>query len=278
MGAALAYFSIFSIAPILVVIIAIASVFVGEDAASGQLETWLSEYLGGSTAKFISSVVHNAHLSDNTYWTMILGVVGLLMAATGVFSSLKASLHHIWDIESRPDNSILHYLRTRAISLGLVMGLGLLLFVTITASTIMTGFVDQLANSFPKVGPSILVLSSWLLSTVVTIFIFAMLFRFLPDASISWKDIWAGALFTGLLFSLGRWIISLYIGEHHFSTTYGAAGALVTLLVWAYYNAQIFMLGAAFSEVWATTHGRTIRPSSAAVNIEKTVVSSNTAD
>lgn len=272
LGAALSYYTTFSFAPILVIVIAVASTFLGEDAVSGSLSRQLSGLLGSSAAETLSGIVGNAYASEGTRLATILSTGTLIFTATGAFSNLKNSLNRVWCIEARPANGILAFFFTRVLSFSFVVGLGFLLMVTLVISTVIIGFVDQIVNYIPAIGPTVIRLTSWTLTMAFTSFIFAMLFRFLPDAEISWKDVWAGAIFTALMFSIGRWFIGLYIGNSNFSSTYGAAGALVTLLVWTYYNSQILFLGAEFSYVWAQFHDRKVVPKSNAVIVKKKII------
>ena len=271
LGAALAYYTVFSFAPLLVVAIAIASYFMGEDAVTGRLYGELDGLLGPEAAKTLQEIVSNAYSTGDSVWATVLGIATLLFTASTVFATLKMSLNRIWQIEARPTNNIVGFLVTRLLSFSFVVGLGFLLMITLVVNALIIGFMDQITEQFPSLGGVVLGLTSWVLATAVTAVIFALLFRFLPDAKARWKDIWAGAIFTALLFGLGRYLIGLYIGNSNFSSTYGAAGALVTLLVWTFYNSLILFLGAEFTYVWAKRRGFPVRPDHNAVRIIKEV-------
>ena len=271
LGAALAYYTVFSFAPLLVVAISVASYFVGEEAVTGRLYGELEGLLGPDAASTLQEIVGNAYATGDSFWASVLSVAILIFTATTVFATLKTSLNRIWEIEARPANNIIGFLLTRLLSFSFVLGLGFLLMITLVVNTLIIGFMDKLATLVPTLGPVFLAVTSWVLSTAVTAVIFALLFRYLPDAKARWKDIWAGAIFTALLFGLGRWLIGLYIGNSNFSSTYGAAGALVTLLVWTYYNSQILFLGAEFTSTWAKRRGFPIRPDKHAVRVVKEV-------
>ena len=271
MGAALAYYTVFSFAPLLVVAIATASFFVGEEAVSGRLYSELDGLLGPDAAASLQEIVGNAYQTGDSVWATIIGVATLIFTATTVFVTLKNSLNRIWEIEPRPNNSILAFFLNRLLSFSFIIGLGFLLIVTLVVNTVIIGFMDKLASMVPGLGPVVLALVSWVVSTAVTAVIFALLLRFLPDAKARWKDIWAGAIFTALLFGLGRFLIGFYIGNSDFSSTFGAAGALITLLVWTYYNSQILFLGAEFTYVWAERRGFPIRPDKNAVRVVREV-------
>ena len=271
LGAALAYYTVFSFAPLLVVAISIASAFMGQDAVTGRLYTELDGLLGSEAAKTVQEIVSNAYLDGDSVWATVIGIATLLFTASTVFATLKLSLNSIWEIEARPTNNVIGFILTRLLSFSFVVGLGFLLMVTLVVNAFIIGFMDQIAGLLPALGPIFLAFTSWVIATAVTAVIFALLFKYLPDAKVRWRDIWAGAIFTALLFGLGRWLIGLYIGNSNFGSTYGAAGALVTLLVWTYYNSLILFLGAEFTFVWAERRGFPIRPNKHAVRVIREV-------
>ncbi len=271
LGAALAYYTVFSFAPLLVVAIAVASYFVGEEAVTGRLYGELDGLLGPEAANTLQDIVSNAYSTGDSLWATVLSVATLVFTATTVFATLKTSLNRIWGLEARPANNIIGFLFVRLLSFSFVIGLGFMLMITLVVNALIIGFMDKLASYVPSLGAVVLGITSWVISTAVTAVIFALLFRFLPDAKARWKDIWAGAIFTALLFGLGRWLIGLYIGNSDFGNTYGAAGALVTLMIWTYYNSQILFLGAEFTYVWAERRGFPIRPDKHAVRVVKQV-------
>jgi len=272
LGAALSYYTVFSFAPMLVVATTIAGYFFGQDAISGRLDNELAGLLGKDAADTLSTIISNAYVSDDGWWGTAIGVGMLIFAATGVFSNLKLSLNKIWNIQEQPSNGILAFVFTRLLSFGFVVGLGFLLMITLVVNALVIGFMDQLAQYVPSLGSVMLAVTSWLVTTGVTMLIFVALFRYLPDARARWKDLWAGALFTAILFGVGRFLIGFYIGNSDFSSAYGAAGALITLLVWTYWNSQILFLGAEFTQVWAQWRGNPIVPTENAVKIRREVV------
>lgn len=267
LGAALAYYTVFSFAPLLVVATSVASYFIGAEAANGRLYRELESLLGPEAASTLEEIVKNAYLSGDSTWAAVIGVGTLVFAATGVFNNLQLSLNKIWQIKSKPSNGVLSFIMTRLLSFSFVVGLGFLLMITLVINALIIGFMDQVADLLPGTEPFILAGTSWLLTTFITALIFALLFRFLPDARARWRDIWAGAIFTALLFGLGRFLIGYYIGNSDFSSTYGAAAALITLLVWTYFNSQILFLGAEFTATWARWRGNPIVPTKNAVKI-----------
>lgn len=276
LGAALAYYTVFSFAPIIVVATSIAGYFFGRDAISGQLDNELSGLLGQEAAETLQEIVSNAYISGDSLWGTLIGVGTLIFAATGVFTNLKTSMNKIWEIRPTPTNGIMAFIKTKVLSFSFVVGLGFLLMITLVLNAVVIGFMDKLAEYVPALGATMLAVTTWLLSTAVTTVIFVLLFRYLPDARARWKDLWAGALFTAILFGLGRVAIGFYIGNSDFSSTYGAAGALITLLIWTYYNSQILFLGAEFTQTWARWRGNPILPTQHAVKIRRQEVKLDT--
>ncbi|PHI19087.1 ribonuclease BN [Lewinellaceae bacterium SD302] len=272
LGASLAYYTVFSFGPMLVVIISAASIFMGREAVTGQLYNQLNGLLGADAAETLQGIVESAYRTGDSIWATLLGIGTLLFAATTVFNSLKTSLNRIWEIENRPESTIKSFLLNRVLSFGMVLVLGFMLLVTLVVNAIVGGFVEQIAEAITLLGPAVLRAFTLGLDLIITAIIFACLFRFLPDARARWRDIWVGAFFTSFLFMIGKFLIGLYIGNSDFSTTYGAAGALITLLVWTYYNSQIIFLGAEFTYVWASRSGHPILPGDHAVRVVKEVV------
>lgn len=267
LGAALAYYTVFSFAPLLVIIISVAGYFVGPEAIRGELFGQLKGLLGADAASSLQTIIENAYVSGKGTLATITSAAALILGATGVFNALHNSLNRIWEIAPNPDNTILAMIRTRILSFSFVLGLGFLLLVTLVLNAVVIGFTNKLAGMVPGIGPALLGAASMVLSLILTSSVFALLFKYLPDARARWQDVWAGGIFTALLFSLGKYLIGFYIGNSDFSSTYGAAGALITLLVWTYYSSQILFLGAEFTFVWAKRNGHPIQPSSDAVRV-----------
>lgn len=272
LSAALAYYTVFSFAPMLLVATSIGSYFFGQDAIEGRLVAELSDLLGPDAARTLQDIISNAYESGDTFWATIIGLGTLLFAATSVFNALRISLNKIWAIKPTPTNGIVAIILNRILSFSFVIGLGFLLMVTLLVNAFIIGFIEQITAYLSGIGPAIITVSSWVITTVINTLVFLLMFRFLPDARMRWKDLWIGSIFTALLFGLGRFIIGYYIGNSNFSSTYGAAGALITLLVWTYYNSLILFLGAEFTQVWAKRRGNPILPAEAAVKVRREVV------
>ena len=271
LGAALAYYTVFSFAPLLVVLISVTSFFIGPRAVRGELHEQLASLLGSEAATTLQDIVQNAYISGNSLVAITIGAVTLFFGATAVFAATQNALNKIWQIEPRPKSNILAFVKARARALSFVIVLGFLLLVTLVIDALVASFGEQISGYLFGVGPLLIQVITWVIGLLITAAIFGLIFRFLPDARPDTRDVFAGAFFTALLFAIGRWAIGFYIGNSDFSSTYGAAAALVTLLVWTFFSSQILFLGAEFSFVWAQWHGRRIRPKAYAVRVVRGV-------
>lgn len=254
MGAAIAYYTVFSIAPMLILVIAVAGLLYDEAAAEGAVMAQLRELLGPQGAGAVQGMIASAGQGGAGIVASIVGIGLLALAATTVFGELQSSLNVIWKAAPRPGSPVVALIRIRLISLSLIVGIGFLLLVTLVISASLTALADYLYSIFPYLNVVMRVVN-FAISFGVTTALFAMIYKLLPDTRIAWGDVWMAALTTSLLFSLGKFVISLYIGSSNVASTYGAAGALVIVLVWVYYSAQIFLFGAEFAKVYAERHG-----------------------
>jgi membrane protein len=255
LAAALSYYTVFSLAPLLVIVIAVAGLVIGQQEAQGQVIGQIAGYAGEESAGFIQSLLQQMSTPRNSIVATVIGVVTLLLGATGVFGELQASLNQIWDVPPKQlsaQQGIRALIFTRVLSFGMVLAIGFLLLVSLIISTIVntasgwlfgsiqTAFISQALNT--------------VLGFAVITLMFALIFKFLPDTKIHWRDVWPGALATALLFSIGRLLISFYLSHSSTASVYGAAGSLVVLLLWVYYSAQILFLGAEFTQVYSRRH------------------------
>lgn len=254
LAAALAYYTIFSIAPLLVIAVAVAGVVLGRGTAREQLVQQIQSYTGDpQAAEFIQRMIESTSQSNSGLFATIAGVIGLLFGASGVFAELQSALNQIWDVEAKP-SGVSGMIFTRLIALAMVLLCGLLLLASVVLTTAITaaaGWLNQLLPGVAVFIPAI----SFVVLLVLTVLIFALIYKYLPDTEIAWNDVWIGAIATALLFSIGRYLIGLYLGYSSAASTYGAAGSLALLLLWIYYSAQIFFLGAEFTQVYSRTHG-----------------------
>jgi len=269
LGAALAFYTIFSIMPMLVVVIAVAGILAGAAAAEGGLFERLTEFVGADTAKALQGLLGNAYESGQGIVATIVGTATLILGATGVFNALKISLNRIWEIQPRPKSTILGLLFARLLSFSFVLGMGFLMVVSFLLSALVTGFAGKIAELLPGAAGVVVVATSSGVSLLMTVGVFAALFKYLPDAKVTWRDVVPGAILTTLLFVVGKYALTFYFQFSNPASAFGAAASLMSLLLWVYYSSQIFFLGAEFVYVWAREHGRPIMPADDAVRVVK---------
>ena len=258
MGAALAYYTIFSLAPMLVIVIAIAGFFFGHDAAQGEIVAQLRDMVGTTAASAVEGLLRSASEPGKGIVAATLGITTLVIGATAVFAELQSSLDRIWKIPPDKKGGIKGLLRKRLLSFGMVMGLGFMLLISLILSAVLAALGTWWSN----------ILGGWTIvleglniavSFSVVTGLFAMIYKFMPRASIPWRDVLVGAAVTALLFTVGKFLIGLYLGKASIGSSFGAAGSLVVLLAWVYYSAQIFLLGAEFTRVFALRYGSLAR-------------------
>ncbi|RCW72472.1 YihY/virulence factor BrkB family protein [Pseudorhodoferax soli] len=255
MGAAISYYTLFSLAPLLVLVIAVAGLAFGAEAVRGQISAQLSALMGPETAEAIEGMVASATVSGSGIWATIASVAVLLVGATTVFSELQSALDRIWHVpEARKPSGIWGLLRARLFSLGLILGLAFLLMVSLAVSAGLAAFGSYVGSLMPGQELLLQVLNTGV-ALAVTAVLFAMIFKLMPTAKVAWRDVWVGAAVTALLFEVGKLLIGLYLGKSALANSFAGAGALVVLLAWVYYAAQIFLLGAEFTKVYAHAHG-----------------------
>src|SRR5215467_218988 len=252
-GAAIAFYTVTSIAPVLLIVIAIAGLVLGRDAAQNALTGQLTSLMGQQTAEVLQSAIASAAGTSSGIIATIIGIITLIVTASGVFGEMQTSLNAIW--KAKPQGiTVSGLIRARATSLGLVAALGFFLLVSLVVSTGLTAFGNYLDSILPF-GKIILTALNVIVSTALISFLFAAIYKVLPDRTLEWRDVVVGAIVTAVLFSVGKSLISWYIGSSAVASSFGAAGGLIVLLLWVYYSAQIFLLGAEFTKVYANTHG-----------------------
>jgi membrane protein len=252
-GAALAFYTVFSLAPILILSIAIAGLFFGEEAASGEIYEQVSGLLGPDAAQAIQAMVQNASNTGTGIIATVFGLVTLLIGATTALAELKDGLDQIWDAPAEKTQGFWYFLRKRLLSVGLILSLGFLLLV----SLVFSALVSALARAWgPSDVPSTLLQGlNFVFSFALVTLLFAMIYKILPAVRIAWRDVIVGSLITALLFTIGKMAIGVYLGNSAVASSYGAAGSVILVLVWVYYSAQIFLLGAEFTKVYAYRYG-----------------------
>jgi membrane protein len=258
-GAALAFFSILSMAPLLVISIAVAALVFDAQTAREQLVSQLTELVGPEGGEAIKTMLDNAQQPETGTLAAVLGIVTLLFGASGVFGQLQDALNTIWEVKPKEGQGIWGFIRNRFLSLTMVLGTGFLLLVSLILSTMISGLGTYLETVVPGM-EAIWHVLNFLITMVVVTLLFAMIFKFLPDVKVAWSDVWVGAIVTAVLFAIGKLLIGLYLGKSGMGSTYGAAGSLVVLIVWIYYSAQILFFGAEITQVYARRYGSRIVP------------------
>lgn len=265
LSGSLAYSTVFSMGPLLIVIISLCSIFLGKDAIEGKIYEQLKGFLGSDSAKQLQDIIKNAAISGNSKIAGIIGGITLLIGATAIFSEIQDSINGIWGIKPKPKKGWIKFLQNRFLSFSLIVGLGFLLLVSLSVNTLIDGFNAKLQVWFPDVSVVLFYIINIILTAAIVTLIFAVIFKVLPDADIMWKDVTAGAFTTALLFMLGKLGISFYISKSNVGSTFGTAGSLVILLVWVYYSSIILYFGAEFTKAWSVNYGLPIKPNYYAV-------------
>lgn len=265
LSAALSYYSIFSIGPLLAIIVGLAGLAFGSDSVRHQIQQQLQGLLGEGSAKTVESMM-SSQKHGTSLITTIVGVVVLLFGAAGVFGQLQDSLNTIWEVKPKPGAGIWNTLRNRFLSFSMVLGVGFLLLVSMALSTALSALTSHLGHSLAGV--------SWvahgldfLVSSLVVTLLFGMIFKYLPDVHVPWRKVWVGAIGTTVLFTIGKILLGIYLGRQSTSSAYGAAGSVILILLWVYYASVILFFGAEFTQVYAKKSGAIIRPTSYAVPV-----------
>lgn len=265
LSGSLAYSTVFSMGPLIIVIISLCSIFLGKEAIEGKIYEQLKGFLGSDSAKQLQAIIKNAAISGNSKIAAIIGGITLLIGATAIFSEIQDSINGIWGIKPKPKKGWIKFLQNRFLSFSLIVGLGFLLLVSLSVNTLIDGFNAKLQVWFPDVSVVLFYIINILLTAAIVTLIFAVIFKVLPDADIMWKDVTAGAFTTALLFMIGKLGISFYISKSNVGSTFGTAGSLVILLVWVYYSSIILYFGAEFTKAWSVNYGLPIKPNHYAV-------------
>jgi membrane protein len=263
LSAALAYYTIFSLAPVLIIVIAVTGLFWQQQAVHEQLMSQIQGLVGVEGAKFISNMLTSASNPARGITATILGIITLIFGALGVFNELHNSLNIIWNVKEEEPKNFLESLKKtildRFLSFTMILGIGFLLLVSLVISAGLSAVQNTLGNAFP-LSEFIWQMINLVVSIGVITLLFALIYKVLPDAEIAWRDVWLGGFVTAVLFSLGKFLIGLYLGNSAVASSFGAAGSLVLLLVWIYYSAQILFFGAEFTQVYANNYGSKILP------------------
>lgn len=260
LAAALAYYTAFALAPVLVIAIAVASFLFEQSTVQGQIIDQLRSLLGEDGAGMVQEMLVSAQSQDsNSFLATVIGVVLLIVGASGLFVQLQDALNTVWNVKARPDRGLVGLLRDRILSFGMVLVIGFLLMVSLLLSAALTAVSSFVGGGLPGLDALWQIANAVVSFGVITL-LFGLIYKFLPDAKISWSDVQIGAAITALLFTIGKGLIGLYLGNSSAASAYGAAGSFVVLLLWIYYSAQILLFGAEFTQVYANRFGSRIRP------------------
>ncbi|MGC4101605.1 YihY/virulence factor BrkB family protein [Ferruginibacter sp.] len=276
LSAALAYYTIFSLPAMLIIIISVSNIFYGRAAVEGTLYHQIADFVGTDAALQIQQTIRSASLSTSSSFATIVGIVTLVFGATSVFGEIQDSINLIWKLKAKPrkGKGFLKMLINRLLSFSIVVSLGFLLLVSLVVNGLMDALITRLTNLFPQLTVVLVYALNLVLTFGITSLLFALIFKVLPDARIQWKHVRAGAFTTAALFMIGKFLISYYLGHSKLSNSYGAAGSLIVLLLWVYYSAAILYFGAVFTHVYAVYTGSAILPNNYAVWVQQVEVES----
>jgi len=265
LAAALAYYTLFSLAPLLLIAIAIAGLVFGREATEHQILVTFQGLVGPQGAQAIQGLLHSASTPASGILATVIGIVTLLIGAGGVVGQLQEALNTVWEVEAKPRSGLWGLLRTRFISFALVLGVGFLLLVSLLISAALAAMLQLIRGVLPG-GEVLWHGLEFLVSLGLIALLFALIYKVLPDVEIAWRNVWIGAGMTALLFTAGKFLLGLYLGQKGITSPYGAAGSLVLVLLWVYYSGLIFLFGAAFTKVYAAQYDPNVRPTEQAVS------------
>ncbi len=272
LSASLAYYTVFALPALALVLISVTEIFLGEDAMSGVLYKELDGLIGQNAALQIQEAIKNTHLAGTSVAGTILGVITLLLSATGIFGEIQDSINRIWGLRAKPKRGLLKLLLNRIMSFSLILSLGFAMLVSLIINGILAALKERLQVEFPSLNVNLLLFVDYAIQLITITLLFAIIFKMLPDAKIKWRDVSIGALVTTLLFLLGKGILGYFIARNASIEAYGAAGSIILILLWAYYSSAILYLGAEFTQVYAKKFGSDIQPNKYAVWVETQTV------
>ncbi|MGC4038790.1 MAG: YihY/virulence factor BrkB family protein [Chitinophagaceae bacterium] len=268
LAASLAYYTVFSMGPLLVVIISLCGLFLKREAIEGKIYSMLQDFVGNDTAIQLQDIIRHASLSGKSTIAIIIGAIALFVGATSVFSQIQDAINSIWGLKPKPGKNLIKLLRNRFLSFSVIISLGFLLLVSLAFSAIIESLSNRLKIHYADASVILFYIINLVLTFGICLLIFAVIFKVLPDAVIRWKDVLTGAIVTSVLFIIGKFAISFYVSQTKVGSTYGAAGSLVILLVWIYYSSIILYTGAEFTKAYAIKYGAEIKPNDYAVTTE----------
>lgn len=261
MSASLAYITVFSLAPLLLVILFICDIFWGREAIEGAIYSQVKSFVGPSSAEQLQTMIQNLAMSPNSTIAAVIGIGTLIFAATSVFAEIQDSINTIWSLRPKKRSGIWLFIKARLLSFGVIGSLGFIMLVALGFSTLLDGISDNLAQTYSEISVGFIYVSNIIVTFIITSLLFGAIFTILPDADISWRQVRVAAFTTTILFMLGKFLITLYISNSNIGDVYGAAGSIVVLMVWVYYSSVILYLGATFAKCYAVKFAEPIKPS-----------------
>ena len=265
MSAALAYYTIFSIAPVLILIISLAAIFYGRNAIEGSIYSEIKSFVGSDAALQIQELIKKATIKQGNFFASGASIIALTLGATSVFGEIQDSINLIWGLKAKPKRGWIKILLNRLLSFSIIVSLSFILLASLIVSTVLDVLVNNLIHLFPGLEVQLAYALNFFITFLIITILFSIIFKVLPDAKIKWRDVFTGAITTALLFMLGKFAISFYLGTRNIGNTYGAAGSVIIILLWVYYSAIILYGGAAFTKNYAHYKGRRIYPNDYAV-------------
>jgi membrane protein len=269
LSASLSYYTIFSMPPLILIVVALSGLIFGKEAIQGHIYGQISQLTGPSTALAVQDIISHVTLSRDTFFAAVVGGITLFIGATGTFAEIQDSINTIWQLKAKPKRGWLKWIINRLLSFSLIVSVSFLLMVSLFVSALMDLFSARLQNYFELLTVQVFFVLNLLLVFIVITLLFTVIFKTLPDGKVSLSDALKGSSFTAILFMLGKFAIGAYLGNSNVTTIYGAAGSVIIIILWVYYSSMILYFGAEFTKVYARTYGKSIIPNDYAVRIEK---------
>lgn len=260
-SASLAYYTILSLVPLLVIVLNVTGFLFGKDAITGELYAEINQMVGNNAAVQIQEAIQNIHLTQDSFFATAIGVVVLIFGATGIFGEMQDSLNKVWGLRTKSLKVWWRLIISRLVSFSIILSIGFVMIVSLILNALVKALSKHISNIFGGIGDTILAGLDNIIFIIISTLIFGIIFKVLPDALIRWKDVFMGALITALLFTLGKYLIGIYLGSSNLSNVYGAAGSTMILMIWIYYSSAILYIGAVFTKVYSNRFGAKIRPS-----------------
>ncbi|WP_215226148.1 YihY/virulence factor BrkB family protein [Echinicola shivajiensis] len=267
-AASTAFYTIFSMPAVLIILINIGAAFYNEGTVREELLAQISKLSGAESAATIDSIIYNATIDSDGFWAQLVAIAVLAFSATTVFVSLQNSINHIWHIKSKPEKGLVKFIINRLLSFSMVASIGFILLVSLVVDALIVVFFNHLSKIFQGASFYLTTITNFVFTQALMVVIFGLMFKILPDAKVKWRSVWMGAIVTMVLFALGKYLIGFYLGNSEIGSAYGTAGSLVVILVWVYYSVIIFLFGASITYYIAEKTGRGIRPIKEAVKIQ----------